>query len=63
DAECKLDAEMRAYYLTITLQRWLAMRLDLFASILIWGIVVAAARERTSIDPSKIGVVITYALS
>ncbi|ESK94758.1 abc transporter [Moniliophthora roreri MCA 2997] len=63
DAECKLDAEMRAYYLTVTLQRWLAMRLDLFASILIWGIVVAAARERTSVDPSKIGVVITYALS
>ncbi|KAK7049860.1 hypothetical protein VNI00_005290 [Paramarasmius palmivorus] len=63
DAETKLDAEMRAYYLTITLQRWLALRLDLFANILIWGIVVAAARGRASIDPAKIGVVISYALS
>ncbi|KAL0574913.1 hypothetical protein V5O48_007057 [Marasmius crinis-equi] len=63
DAETKLDQENRAYYITVALQRWLAVRLDLFSNILILGIGLAAANNRTTLNPAKIGVVLTYALS
>ncbi|KAJ8076751.1 hypothetical protein PM082_001174 [Marasmius tenuissimus] len=63
DAETKLDRENRAYYLTVALQRWLAVRLDVFSNILVLGIGLAAANNRTTLNPAKIGVVLTYALS
>ncbi|KAH9931733.1 multidrug resistance-associated ABC transporter [Epithele typhae] len=58
-----LDEENRAYYMTLALQRWLAIRLDILGNILILGICLFAAGFRTSVDPSKIGVVLTYSLS
>ena len=63
DAEHGLDMENRAYLMTISLQRWLALRLDLFGSILVLGIGLFAAGLRTSVNPAKIGVVLSYMLS
>ncbi|PPQ81812.1 hypothetical protein CVT25_013648 [Psilocybe cyanescens] len=63
DAERGLDLENRAYYMTISIQRWLAVRLDLFGNILIFGIGLFAAGFRHSVNPSKIGVVLSYTLS
>lgn len=61
-AEHGLDMENRAYYMTITLQRWLAVRLDFFGNILIFGIALFAAGFRNTVDPSKVGVVLSYTL-
>ncbi|KAJ7148941.1 multidrug resistance-associated ABC transporter [Mycena crocata] len=63
DAEKGLDMENRAYLMTITLQCWLALRLDVFGNILIFGIVLFGAGFRNTVDPSKIGVVLSYTLS
>lgn len=63
NAEQKYDLEGRAYYITISLQRWLILRLDTFANIVILGIALFAAGFRNSVNPSKIGVVLTYSLS
>ncbi|KAF9466028.1 multidrug resistance-associated ABC transporter [Collybia nuda] len=62
-AEQGLDLENRAYYMTISIQRWLAVRLDLFGNILIFGIGLFAAGFRNTVNPSKIGVVLSYTLS
>ncbi|KAJ2916152.1 hypothetical protein MD484_g4261, partial [Candolleomyces efflorescens] len=62
DTENGLDMQNRAYYVTISIQRWLAVRLDFFANVLILGIGLFAAGFRNSVDPAKIGVVLTYAL-
>ncbi|KIK63265.1 hypothetical protein GYMLUDRAFT_40975 [Collybiopsis luxurians FD-317 M1] len=63
DAQNGLDLENRAYYMTILNHRWLAVRLDLLGNILILGIALFAAGFRKSVDPSKIGVVLSYTLS
>ncbi|KAF8160432.1 hypothetical protein K438DRAFT_1985689 [Mycena galopus ATCC 62051] len=62
-AEQGLDLENRAYFMTITLQLWLGLRLDIFGNILIFGIALFAAGFRHTVDPSKIGVVLSYTLS
>ena len=54
-AENGLDMENRAYYMTISLQQWLAVRLDLFGNILVLGIGLFAAGYRDSINPAKVG--------
>lgn len=63
DAEKGLDMENRAYYMTISIQRWLAVRLDLFGNVLILGIGLFAAGFRHTVNPAKIGVVLSYTLS
>ncbi|KAK7682821.1 hypothetical protein QCA50_014205 [Cerrena zonata] len=55
--------ENRAYYMTISIQRWLSVRLDILGNILILGIALFAAGFRKTVDPSKIGVVLSYTLS
>ncbi|KAJ7607493.1 multidrug resistance-associated ABC transporter [Roridomyces roridus] len=62
-AENGLDLENRAYMMTITLQAWLGIRLDAFGNILVLGIALFAAGFRNTVDPSKIGVVLSYTLS
>nr|VWO94880.1 MRP-like transporter [Ganoderma boninense] len=63
NAEHGQDVENRAYYMTIAIQRWLGVRLDILGNILILGICLFAAGFRHTVDPSKIGVVLTYTLS
>lgn len=55
--------ENRAYYMTIAIQRWLSVRLDFLGNLLILGIALFAAGFRKTVDPSKIGVVLSYTLS
>ncbi|KAL0958936.1 hypothetical protein HGRIS_014252 [Hohenbuehelia grisea] len=62
NAEYGLDLENRAYFMTIAIQRWLAMRLDLLGNILVLGISLFAAGFRNTVNPSKVGVVLSYAL-
>ncbi|KAJ7658484.1 multidrug resistance-associated ABC transporter [Mycena rosella] len=61
-AEHGLDMENRAYFMTITLQTWLAIRLDVFGNILLFGIALFAAGFRNTVNPSQIGVVLSYTL-
>jgi ATP-binding cassette subfamily C (CFTR/MRP) protein 1 len=63
DAERGLDMENRAYLMTISMQRWLALRLDFFGNILVLGIALFAAGFRTSVNPADIGVVLSYTLA
>lgn len=62
-AEGGLDLENRAYYMTVSIQRWLSVRLDFLGNILILGISLFAAGFSTTVNPSKIGVVLSYSLS
>lgn len=61
-AESGLDLENRAYYMTIAIQQWLATRLDILGNILVLGIALFASGFRYTVDPSKIGVVLSYTL-
>lgn len=63
NADKGLDMENRAYYMTIAIQRWLSVRLDFLGNILILGIALFAAGFREKVNPSKIGVVLSYTLS
>lgn len=55
--------ENRAYMMTINMQRWLALRLDFLGNILVLGIALFAAGFRKTVNPAKIGVVLSYTLS
>lgn len=48
--------------MTIAIQRWLAVRLDVFGNILVFGIALFASGFRNTVNPAKIGVVLTYTL-
>ena len=63
DAEYGLDMGNRAYLMTISMQRWLAVRLDFFGNILVLGIALFAAGLRTTVSPANIGVVLSYTLA
>ncbi|KAF7297335.1 Multidrug resistance-associated ABC transporter protein [Mycena indigotica] len=62
-AEQGLDMENRAYYMTITLQMWLGLRLDVFGNVLILGIALFAAGLQVASFVFNIGVVLSYSLS
>ena len=62
DAQNGLDQENRAFLMTVAMQRWLAIRLDLFGDILVLGICLFGAATAKSINPAKTSVVLTYTL-
>jgi len=62
-ADQGMDMENRAYYMTISIQRWLTVRLDFLGNILVFGIALFATGFRHSVNPSKTGVVLSYALA
>ncbi|KIM43746.1 hypothetical protein M413DRAFT_443652 [Hebeloma cylindrosporum] len=62
DAEHGLDMENRAYIMTVAMQRWLAIRLELFANLLILGIALFGVGFRYTVSPAKFGVVLSYTL-
>jgi ABC-type multidrug transport system fused ATPase/permease subunit len=49
--------------LTVIAQRWLGIRLDFLANLLVLGIGLFAVGFRTSSSPSKTGVVLSYTLA
>ncbi|KAI0689828.1 ATP-dependent bile acid permease [Cytidiella melzeri] len=61
--ELGFDQENRAYYMTISIQRWLSVRLDLLGNILILGIALFGVGFRRTVDPSRIGVILSYTLT
>ncbi|KAL8287248.1 hypothetical protein RQP46_003700 [Phenoliferia psychrophenolica] len=63
NTEKSIDDQNQAYYLTVTLQRWLGVRLDFLGNILILGIALFGVGFRDTVSPSKLGVVLTYSLS
>jgi len=54
--------ENRAYIMTVAMQRWLAIRLELFANILVLGIALFRVGSRHTVSPSKFSVVLSYTL-
>ena len=52
--ETRLDMENKATYMTVSIQQWLAARLDLSGNAVILGIVLFATGLRKSVDPSKV---------
>ncbi|KAG8997825.1 hypothetical protein FRB94_007433 [Tulasnella sp. JGI-2019a] len=57
-----LDYQNRAHFMNIVLRSWLAIRLDMFGNLLVLGISLFAIGMRTSVSPSKVGVVLSYSL-
>jgi hypothetical protein len=49
--------------MTVAMQRWLAIRLDFFANVLVLGIALFGVSFRQTINPAKFSVVLTYTLS
>ncbi|KAI5832858.1 P-loop containing nucleoside triphosphate hydrolase protein [Schizophyllum commune Tattone D] len=56
------DRQNKATYVSISIQAWLTVRLDLFGNILILGTALFAAGFRKSVEPAKIGAIISYCL-
>lgn len=54
--------ENRAYIMTVAMQRWLAIRLELFANILVLGIALFGVAFRHTVSPAKFSVVLSYTL-
>ncbi|KZP31699.1 ABC protein [Athelia psychrophila] len=60
DNKYYLDLENRALFLTVTNQRWLAVRLDFLGSILVFAVSIFSVVGISGISPAQIGVVLTY---
>ncbi|KAF8332585.1 P-loop containing nucleoside triphosphate hydrolase protein [Cantharellus anzutake] len=58
----RMDKENRAYWLTITNQRWLSIRLDFLGALLTLSVALLTVGSRSSISPSQTGVSLSYIL-
>ncbi|WWC98771.1 hypothetical protein V866_005664 [Kwoniella sp. B9012] len=58
-----INVEGRAYILTLVIQRWLGVRLDLSSNLLILLIAIFGVLFRNSVDSASFGVVFSYALA
>ncbi|KAH8831595.1 multidrug resistance-associated ABC transporter [Flagelloscypha sp. PMI_526] len=54
------DLQNRAYFVMMSIQRWLSIRLDTFGNIIVLAIGLFAAGFRSSVNPAKIGNVLAY---
>ncbi|KAJ3876293.1 ABC transporter [Lentinula edodes] len=63
DNERRVDVENRAYWLTVTNQRWLGIRLDFLGTILTFVVALLTIGTRFTISPAQTGVVLSYILS
>ncbi|KAI8093508.1 multi drug resistance-associated protein MRP [Halteromyces radiatus] len=66
--EVKLDDNQRAYFPSISCNRWLAVRLEFLGSIIIFGAAIFAVigvlyGSQSYIDPGLVGLSVSYALS
>ncbi|CAG8742883.1 11311_t:CDS:2, partial [Acaulospora colombiana] len=57
-----LDNENRAYFLYIAVSRWLGVRLESIANVLIYIACLLAVLERFQVDPSIVGVILSYSM-
>ncbi|KAF5121156.1 Multidrug resistance protein fer6 [Metarhizium anisopliae] len=60
DNAVRIDAENKAYWLSIAAVRWLNLRLDLCGAILVLGVGLLVVGLRDRIDPSSGGAVLSY---
>ncbi|KAL7279088.1 hypothetical protein ACG7TL_006926 [Trametes sanguinea] len=63
DNEYYVDLEDRAAFLTVTNQRWLAIRLDFLGGIMTFIVAILAVSNASGINPAQIGLVLTYTTS
>ncbi|KAJ7097441.1 ABC protein [Mycena epipterygia] len=63
DNKYYIDLENRALFLTVTNQRWLAVRLDALGSILVFLIGIFSAVGIPGVSAAQIGLILTYAMS
>eukprot|EP01097_Dermamoeba_algensis_P003200 TRINITY_DN2281_c0_g2_i3.p1 TRINITY_DN2281_c0_g2~~TRINITY_DN2281_c0_g2_i3.p1 ORF type:complete len:391 (+),score=107.49 TRINITY_DN2281_c0_g2_i3:869-2041(+) len=61
--EKKVDENQRAYFVNVTSNRWLGIRLEFVGTCVITFASLFAVLERDSIDPGLAGLSITYSLS
>ncbi|KAJ8692856.1 hypothetical protein PTI98_010127 [Pleurotus ostreatus] len=61
--EDRVDIENRAYWLTVTNQRWLGIRLDFLGALLTFVVGMLTVGTRFSISPAQTGVTLSYILS
>ncbi|KAH9030727.1 ABC transporter [Lactarius hengduanensis] len=59
----RVNIENRAYWMTVTNQRWLGIRLDLLGTLLILVVAMLTVGTRFSISPAQTGVALSYILS
>ncbi|KAH9043416.1 ABC transporter [Lactarius hengduanensis] len=59
----RVNIENRAYWMTVTNQRWLGIRLDLLGALLILVVTMLTVGTRFSISPAQAGVALSYILS
>ncbi|GJE88588.1 ABC transporter C family protein [Phanerochaete sordida] len=63
DNEYYTDLEDRAAFLTVTNQRWLAIRLDFLGGLMTFVVAMLAVAAVSGINPAQIGLVLTYTTS
>ncbi|KAH9945319.1 ABC protein [Epithele typhae] len=63
DNEYYIDLENRAGFITITNQRWLAIRLDFCGGVMVFIVALLAVTNATGINAAEIGLVLTYTTS
>ncbi|KAF9448313.1 ABC protein [Macrolepiota fuliginosa MF-IS2] len=58
-----IDLENRALFLTVSNQRWLAVRLDFCGAIMVVAVAIFVVVGATAINPAQVGLVLTYTTS
>ncbi|KAL0576170.1 hypothetical protein V5O48_005811 [Marasmius crinis-equi] len=58
----RTNLENRAYWLSVSNQRWLSVRLDFLGSIMVFAVAIMAVGTRFSISPAETGAVLSYML-
>ncbi|KAK2460902.1 hypothetical protein APHAL10511_007372 [Amanita phalloides] len=61
--EKRMDVENRAYWLTVTNQRWLGVRIDFLGALLTFVVGILAVATRFSLSPAQTGLMLSYILS
>lgn len=59
----RVNIENRAYWLSVTNQRWLGVRLDFLGTLLTFVVAILTVGTRFSISPSQTGLVLSYILT
>ena len=63
ESEAKVDQNQVCYYPSIIANRWLAVRLETIGNLITFAAALIAILGSESIDPSQVGLIISYALN
>lgn len=56
------DDNNKAYFLSVSIQRWLGVRSETIVSVLTFCVMIFAVNYRTSVSPGLVGLIISYML-